>query len=831
MSLPIDAIIPAIREQLRLEDQLIIEAPPGAGKTTVVPLKLLNEPWQLGKILVLEPRRMAARTVAHRMAQSLTEKPGQRVGYRIRQEQKISGDTQIEVVTGGVLLNLLQADPALEDYSCIIFDEFHERNLDADLALSLCLHAREVFRESDSPLKIVLMSATLDGERLARFLKAPRLSSEGRSFPVDIHHRGEASQKNLVEAITNTIIAAHQKHKGNILVFLPGQREIEKLYSELSLKFDRTTQILPLYGSLPLAQQLKAIAPIDPSSDTERKVVLATDVAETSVTIEGITIVVDSCMQRRPLFDPKTGLARLQTQRISRASATQRSGRAGRLSPGQCYRLIDTTTTLRSYSPPEIINADLTPLCLQMLCYGVSSADELEWLDSPPDTAIASAMNLLGRLDAIEIQDNQARLTKHGAQLGQLNTHPRLAHMLIIGQNLGLQEEACLLAACFMESTLPRDWSADIENWLPLLRERSSVDRQFAARIKKQAKTFASLLENIKPQAQAENKLERPTGLLIALAYPDRIAKQREASSNTYLLSSGRAAKLPAASSLCSSPWLACAAIGGVDTNREDKIFQATQLSERDLRRCLPHLFSQSESVAWSPGEEQVKAKKIERLGAIVVKEVQLASPQTEAVKDIVLEQLSSSNLRLLNWTNEAQQLRCRAELARSVDTSFPPCEIESLIDNMEQWLEPYLDGIASTNALKKINLTEVLTNYIGWQNLAALDRLTPSHIEAPSGFNIPIDYSVSPPVMKVKLQEMFGAKDSPSILNGKLKCTLHLLSPAGRPLQITQDLVHFWQTSYTEVKKEMKGRYPKHPWPDDPLSAQATRFTKKRRS
>lgn len=842
IELPIQTAISRILENLHQRDELVVQAAPGAGKTTIVPLALLDADWRKGKILLLEPRRMATRAVAYRMAELLDERVGQTVGYRIRQDTQISPNTQIEVVTPGVLLQMLQNDPSLEEYSAIIFDEFHERSVDADFALSLCLHARSLLRDDQSPLKLILMSATLDDERISAFLNhAPVIRCEGRMFPVDIIYQGECPRAQLLEQIIATVCLAHRQHSGSVLVFLPGQKEIQQCTQRLERSLPRSTAVYPLYGSLPLEQQIKAIQPLPAGNNIDRKVVLATDIAETSLTIEGVSVVVDSCVHRTPVFDTKSGMSRLSTQLCSRDSITQRAGRAGRLGPGTCYRLISQSTTLAQRSPIEILQTDLMPLALQLLNYGATGPEELQWLDAPSPSAYATALSLLQQFGAVTQRDNRPAITPYGTQLALFGTHPRLAHMMLRSRLLGAERFACFLAAVLMEPARPANMQGDLEHWETLSERtpRDFGDPVFSAylkRVKRQQDEFLKklLLLNVPKVKKIDNvDVCRLTGLLMVFAYPDRLARRRAESQHVYLLANGRAASLPPTNPLCGTNWLVAIETGGVQGTTEDRIYLAAPVEPDDLILFLGDAMQTIRIAEWDERAGRFIAEERRQIGVLVLDIRKLDSLTPEIRTTALSEFIHEKGLAVLSWTEECQTLCQRIQTVRAVSATlaeeFPDCSEAVLLNKREDWLTPHLSGVQTIKDLRKLDILNLLRAYITWPKLTKLDLLAPERIDVPSGHTAPIDYSQTPPALQVKLQEMFGCAETPKIVNGALPLTLHLLSPARRPLQITQDLAGFWRGSYPAVKKEMKGRYPKHPWPDDPLQATATRYTKSR--
>ncbi len=821
--LPIDAVLAEIQQALAERDELVLEAPPGAGKTTRVPLALLGAPWLRGRILLLEPRRMAARAAAQRMADLLGEAVGARVGYRIRQESRVGPATRIEVVTGGVLLRLLQDDPALAAYSLILFDEFHERSLDGDLGLALALQGRSLLRDATDPLKVLVMSATLDGDAVAHLLQAPRIRSEGRGFPVAVEYLGENADP------ARAVQRALAENTGSLLVFLPGQKEILALAAELRTKVSPDVQVAPLYGNLPLADQQTAIAPVRPP--WLRKIVLATDIAETSLTIEGVQVVIDGGLHRTPVFDPRSGLTRLQTRRISASSATQRAGRAGRLAPGICYRLWRADESLAAFAKPEITQADLAPVALQMLAFGVADPAALAWLTPPPASAFDQALDLLRWLGAIERTD-PVRLTRHGRAMAEFPAHPRLAHMMLRAADLGLGRRACALAAALEETGRPAHLGTDVEQWVGPLLQNSQHSRGDAwlQRARQQLTQFERLLPR-----RAEAKYPSPTGLLLALAYPDRIARRRQPDQPYFLLANRRGAALEESDPLGRQAWLAVAEVGGLAGRRDDRIFAAAALDPDFFAGELQTLVTEQEVVEWSDAEQRFLAERRWTIGALLWRREKLTQLDPARKRRAVADWIRGRGLQVLPWADGHRQWRARVELLRQqgcTSAGLPPWPDVSdagLLSQLDQWLVPHLGEITKLDDLRRLDLTSALAGLLPWPLPAKLDEWAPHHWVVPSGSRIAIDYDKTPPVLAVKLQEMFGCESTPTIAQGRVALLIHLLSPAQRPLQVTQDLAGFWRSSYQEVKKEMKGRYPKHPWPDDPLQATATRFTKKR--
>ncbi len=845
--LPIAAVLDELAEQLEHADEVVLQAPPGAGKTTVVPLALRDASWLAGrKILVLEPRRMAARAAATRMAQLLNEQVGQTVGYRIRLDSCVSSATRIEVITEGILTRRLQSDPGLDDVGLVIFDEFHERNLDSDLCLALCLQGREMFRE-DSPLKLLLMSATLDGEAVSSLLGgAAIVTSKGRQYPVESHFLETLRLRDPVAPpVTAAILQALREQPGNVLVFLPGQREINQVGRELSVALKRQGEegvvLAPLYGSLSLQRQQRAIE-LPPRG--KRKVVLSTNVAETSLTIEGVSAVVDSGLVREARFDPNTGMTRLRTQRLSRASAEQRQGRAGRLGPGHCYRLWSEEQhhRLTSHTSPEILEADLAPLVTQLLAWGISDPSELRWLDTPPMPAWEQALGILEQTGAVFCnQAGQYQLTPHGVRLAQVPLHPRLAHMLLVGCDIHASETACLVAAMLSERNPLAGAGVDVAYALSVLLGEQPCPGEAESWFKrtwKQARRYARIAAEVhKPRRFALTVAsEDVLGVLLASAYPDRIARQRSQGEGAYLLSNGRSAQLSTDDSLASQAWLAVADIGGQAGSSSDRIYTASRLNPDCFNDILSLMVRDEDLVEWDNREERFVAQRRRLVGAIELSSDALTEVSVEARSQALLGMIRRKGLQVLPWSKPLEQWRSRVQLLHDVyagepDNPWPDLGEQALLDTLEQWLLPWLDPIRRLEDFKGLDLKAILLALLPWPLPLDLERLAPERISVPSGSSISVDYSQRPPVLAVKLQEMFGCQETPTLADGRVQLLVHLLSPAQRPLQVTQDLAGFWRSSYQDVKKEMKGRYPKHPWPDNPLEAVATRYTKHRQS
>lgn len=825
--LPILSVLPALRRALAA-GSAVLAAPPGSGKTTLVPLALLDEPWLAAKkILILEPRRLAARTAAARMASLLGESVGETVGYQIRFDRRISPATHIEVLTEGILTRRLQTDANLDDVGLIVFDEFHERSLQADLALALCLDLCQLKED----LRLLVMSATLDTAPLAALLgNAPVIVGEGRLHEVRIDYLQRAARGRIAEVTARGIVRMLQEERGDILAFLPGAGEIGETHRLLGDDpVCRDLVIAPLYGDLAQNEQDRAILP-DPQG--RRRIVLATSIAETSLTIEGVRCVVDSGWSRLPSFDPGSGLGRLNTIRVAKAAADQRAGRAGRLGPGVCLRLWTENEqhSLPPFHPPEIVQADLASLALDLALWGITEPTELRWLDPPRPGPYRQAQELLHALDAL---DARGRITASGRQLAALPLHPRLGHMLLTAQAMGQAALACDLAALLTERDLIRRDSAiataDLGTRLHLLdrwrREgnaglrREGVDPSLCHRIDQAARQWRQLLGGDQGSRDAAT-----IGSLLVAAYPDRIARRRPGQRERYQLASGRGVVLAPTDPLAANEYLVVPQLDA--GHREGRIFLAEPLDLATLRRDHAHLLATREQVSWDDTASRVIAVQRLCLGEIVVEERVLADIDPIAVREALLTGIRRIGLGCLPWNREARQLQARILCLRAwqPDAAWPDVGDAALTENLD-WLEPYLEGIARAEQLQRIDLVQIFNNWLGWQRQQEVKRLAPEAYPVPSGSKIRIEYRIDePPLLAVRIQEMFGLAQTPAVCDGKVSLLLHLLSPARRPIQVTSDLAGFWQHGYPEVKKELKGRYPKHYWPDDPLQAEPTR-------
>jgi len=825
-TLPINQVLPEVKEKLQHHNRLVLQAPPGAGKTTALPLALLDEPWLEGKkIIMLEPRRLAVRSSAARMAEMLGEKVGETIGYQVKMDSVQSKSTKILIVTEGILTRKLQSDPSLEDVALIIFDEFHERSLHADLSLALALELQSVLRED---LKILVMSATLNTTAISTLLNdAPLVQSEGRAYPVESIYlptgSKQATKKELPSFIHKMLLNIIKYEEGNILVFLPGTGEIKRLEALLKETHFKDVYISTLYGNLSKEAQDRAIkAPPNGS----RKIVLSTNIAQTSLTIEGIKIVIDSGLHNVSVFSPFSGMNRLESTFISQDSATQRAGRAGRTSAGKAYHLWHKSKILLKHDTPEILSADLSQLMLELALWGNDDINDLSWMDLPPITALHHAKTLLQDLGAL---DKKGIITPHGKAMARYPMHPRLAHMMLKAKELDLSYEASLLAVLISEKDIYRSafGSSDLRERVSVLHDvhvQNSIDTQYV-----NIGQCQYLLKN----AKRIEKIQNPSvnlellGVLLAFAYPDRIAKLRNDKSSTYLLVNAKGAVLHQQDELFNTGFLVIADLDAKNTNAT--IYKAIAISHTQIEEYLSEQLAVDEDVNWNEEQERVEARKITKLGAITLKSIALKSPSPDKVVEVLIEELEELGLDALHWSKEALVLRQRVNFTKHHGLDLPDFSEDYLLDNMDEWLAPYLSNINSLKACKGLDLYNILLGLLSFEQSQLLDKQAPAKLKVASGSNIAIDYSnPEQPILAVRLQEMFGTKTTPTVLNGKVKLMLHLLSPASRPMQMTQDLESFWANTYDEVKKELRGKYKRHYWPDDPLEAQATSKTKK---
>jgi ATP-dependent helicase HrpB len=813
--LPIDDVLPTFLEALETNVNAVLVAEPGAGKTTRVPLALLDAHWRGdGKILVLEPRRLAARAAARRMAGELGEKAGETVGYRVRMETKVSAKTRIEVVTEGVFTRMILDDPELTDVAAILFDEFHERSLDGDLGLALSLEVQSALRDD---LRLVPMSATMDAASIARLLGgAPVIESKGRSFPVETRYLGRSQQERIEPQIVRAVQQAFREETGSILVFLPGQGEIKRTAEFIAGKVPDNCQIAPLYGGLDSKAQDAAIRP---AAEGTRKVVLASAIAQTSLTIEGVRVVIDSGLARVPKYEPQTGLTRLETVRVSRASADQRRGRAGRTEPGVCYRLWDEaqTVSLPTAETPEILEADLTGLVLDLAAWGTADPNVLSFPDPPPAAAWTEARALLTDLHAL---DRGGRLTADGKSLARLPLHPRLGHMLMEGVARDLGYTAALIALLLSEPGLggrDPDLRARLQSLKTDKSPRAKDGKALAARWLKLAGGTGSHID------------VESAGLLLALAYPDRVAQAR-GQTGRFRLANGRGAELPVEHALSAAQFLTVADIQGKAAS--GRIQLCAPITRTEIEELFGGDIVEEEDVQLGK-DGSLKARRITRYKAVELQSATISAPDPAAVERALLAEIKRRGMSRLPWSKDQERLRKRLAYARENGADdLPDLSEAALTEDLETWLGPFLAGMTSVSAIDTQVLGNALAAMLPYDASEKLDTVAPSHFNAPTGSKVPIDYGAAAgPTLSIRVQELFGLTEHPSVCNGRLPLLLELLSPAQRPIQVTKDLPGFWAGSWSDVKADMKGRYPKHPWPDDPTSAEATRRAKPRGS
>ncbi len=815
--LPIDAVLDELARTLSANNTAVLVAPPGAGKTTRVPLALLDAPWLKGrKIIMLEPRRIATRASAERMARTLGERAGETVGYRVRFGSKISRATRIEVVTEGIFSRQILDDPELSGVAAVLFDEFHERSLDADLGLALARDAQTGLRED---LRILVMSATLDGARVGKLLgDAPVVASEGRAFPVETRYLGRKADAPLERQMADAIAAALRADPGSVLAFLPGAAEIRRTQNFLAERIhDASVEIVPLFGALDAAVQDRAIAPAPKGI---RKVVLATSIAETSLTIEGVRIVVDSGMARVPRYEPDIGLTRLETVRASRAAVDQRRGRAGRTEPGVCYRLWDEpqTASLAAYTQPEILSADLSSLVLDLAQWGVRDPATLAFLDPPPAPALKEANSLLGELGAL---DSDGRITAEGQSLRALALPPRLARMIVDSHRLGAGEEAAEIAAILTERGLGGD-SVDLDHRLDQFRRdrspRASSARSLAQRWAQQVAATEGL---------AGADVSPSTGVMLALAFPDRVARNR--GNGSFVLANGRGAAVDQTSSLARAPYIAVAELTG--TAAQGRILLAAPIAQADIEQRFADQIENSEEISFDRGAMALRGRRRKTLHAITLSEAPMALSPSASTAKIFADGLVAAGLDKLPWSKSSRQWRDRVAFLRKAEgDSWPDLSDAALAADTDNWLMPVLYDKTALKELSSGELSDAVMALLPWELRARLEREAPTHFEAPTGTMLAIDYEAEQgPTIAVRLQELFGLNTHPSIARGAVPLVLELLSPAQRPVQVTRDLPGFWRGSYAAVRSDLRGRYPRHPWPEDPANALPTRRVKPR--
>lgn len=804
--LPVASILPQLLHALQQSPQVLLNAPTGAGKSTWLPLQILRDGGINGRILLLEPRRLAARNVAQRLAELLGEKPGETVGYRMRAETCVGPATQLEVVTEGILTRMIQHDPELSGVGLVILDEFHERSLQADLALALLLDVQQGLRDD---LKLLIMSATLDNDKLQRLLPdAPVVISEGRAFAVDRRYQSLPAHQRFDEAVAIATAELLRNESGSLLLFLPGVGEIQRVQNHLAERVADDVLLCPLYGALPLSEQRRAILP---APQGKRKVVLATNIAETSLTIEGIRLVVDSAQERVARFDVRSGLTRLITQRVSQASMTQRAGRAGRLEPGVCVHLLakDQAERATAQSEAEILQSDLSSLLLELLQWGCNDPSQLSWLDTPPAVNLAAARRLLTQLGALADE----RLTAKGQKMAALGNDPRLAAMLVAADSDDEVATAARLTAILEEP--PRGGSGDL---MQAFTRSQGAWQQRSQQLCKRLNRRAG-----QPDSDA-------IPALLAQGFPDRIARRR-GQEGRYQLANGMGAMLDADDALNRHEWLIAPLLLQGNASPDARILQACALDIDALVARCPQLIQQSDTIEWDDTQGTLKALRRSQIGQLTLSVRPLAKPSEEELHRAMLTGIREKGLSVLNWTNEAEQLRLRLQCAARwlPEDAWPAVDDASLLAALESWLLPHMSGVHSLRGLKSLDIHQALLEWLPWSLRQRLVSLLPTHYTVPTGSRIAIRYDdENPPALAVRMQEMFGEATTPVIAQGRIALVLELLSPAQRPLQITRDLAAFWQGAYREVQKEMKGRYPKHVWPDDPANAAPTRRTKK---
>ncbi|MBB5753193.1 ATP-dependent helicase HrpB [Prosthecomicrobium pneumaticum] len=814
--LPVEAVLPDLIAALADKGRAVLVAPPGAGKTTRVPLALLSAPWRGdGRIVVLEPRRLAARAAARRMAETLGEEVGRTVGYRVRMETKVSAATRIEVVTEGVFTRMILDDPALDGVAAVLFDEFHERSLDGDLGLALALDARGALRED---LRLVVMSATIDGARVAGLLgDAPVIESAGRMFPVETRHLPRDPRGRIEDDAAAAIRRALAEETGSLLVFLPGQAEIRRTAERLEGRLPAETELAPLYGALDFAAQDRAIRPAAPD---RRKIVLATAIAQTSLTIEGVRVVIDSGLARVPAYEPATGITRLETRRVSRAAADQRRGRAGRTEPGVCYRLWEEgqTAALAPFDRPEMLEADLAPLALDLAAWGVADPAALAFLDPPPKPAWDEALKTLSELGAL---DADRRLTPEGRALARLPLAPRLGHMLRRAASEGLGGLAAGLAVLLSEPGLAGDDTDLRERARRLLAARDGRSRDALALAARFARAVGA------DPADGRDRIEE-AGAVLMHAFPERVAMARGAPGG-FVMAGGRGARVEPADALAREAFLAVAGVTGTAENA--RILAAAPLDRAAIEAGFADRIVEEAAVAFDERTGSVRGRSVRRYGRLVLAERALGTVTEAQTRDALLSEIGRRGVARLPWEKGAAAFRARLGfLFGRLGPPWPDVSDEALAATLGDWLGPFLAGVRRPDAIGPDTLAEALRALVPWDQRAALDRLAPSHFDAPSGSRLPIDYATeNGPLLSIRVQELFGLDIHPAVGGGAVPLLVELTSPAHRPIQMTRDLPGFWRGSWKDVRAEMRGRYPKHVWPEDPLAAQATSRAKPR--
>jgi len=817
---PIHDVLSGLESEFYNTTKLVLSAPPGAGKTTQVPISLLSSKWLAGKkIIMLEPRRLAARRAAEYMSAQFGEKTGQIIGYRIRSESVVSKDTRIEVVTEGILTRLLQQEPELPNTGLIIFDEFHERSIHADLGLALTLDVQKHLRND---LRLLIMSATLDGVTVAHLLNdAKIIESHGQNYTVATHYAKFTSEKPIEVRLVDTLFRALHEQEGDVLIFLPGRREIRRIENLLwEKRLPEDVIVHSLYGDASYQQQSAALYPA-PSG--KRKIILSTSIAETSLTIDGVCVIIDSGLARTARFDVRRGMSGLVTIPVSKAVADQRRGRAGRQQPGVCYRLWTEAEheMLPDYPQPEIKTTDLAPLALDFALWGTPNGENLQFLDPPPSPHLLQAQSLLKNLGAV---DTAGRPTKHGRAMAELPLHPRLSHMIIRGKESGSGSLACDIAALLDERDIlsgKKDTDIDIASRLHFLYEKQKTDEGIRERILSQSRRLKQLVSI----HQSKEKKELSTGILLALAYPERVARRRDSKSNRYITVSGTTAILPKGSLLAREEYLAISEVDGIGA--EVRAYLAAPLKKKEIEEAFIDNIIEEEEIHWSNADEVVITRHISRLGAIVLSE-QPIKPHGDKVISAMIDGIKQLGINFLPWDKDTRSLQQRCEWLRInyPNEQWPNLSDSNLIKTADEWLALFLDGIWKKEQLASLPFLKILQSHVTKSVIHQIDALAPSHLKLPSGSNVMLDYSGAQPVLAVRLQELFGQLDTPKICNGKVKVLIHLLSPARRPLAVTQDLHSFWTKVYPEIRTQMRARYPKHIWPEDPLNAKPTNKT-----